>query len=345
MQQKNKITLYKGDCLEVGHYLLNQSKKGLIDLIYIDPPFGIKQDTKFNMPKWENNYQEKNRVDEILPYIEAICSKGECNYLRYMYPRLVLMQELLSDKGSIYVHLDWHVGHYVKLILDDIFGKDKFVNEIIWQRTGSQNNAKSYGINYDTILMYRNGDKYIWNEQYTPYTKEDIEEYFYLDKSNGKLYRKNNPTGQGYQHHTRNFGTGDMYPPKNRHWSIDQEEINKLIKNNRIIFTKSGYPFIKKYIDELPGRNIQSIWSDCIPPRKSAELTGYATQKPEKLLERIIKASSNEDSIVADFFAGSGTTGAVAEKLGRKCILVDNNDNAISTIKKRLNTEEAEWSN
>ena len=329
--------LYQGDCLEVMNHLIKEGLSNSIDLIYIDPPFGIKADEKFDMLPWSKNTQEPNRVDKLLPYALTILSVGEINYLRFLYPRLVLMQELLSDKGSIYVHLDWHVGHYVKLILDDIFGKDKFVNEIIWQRTGSQNNAKSYGINYDTILMYRNGDKYIWNEQYTPYTKEDIEEYFYLDKSNGKLYRKNNPTGQGYQHHTRNFGTGDMYPPKNRHWSIDQEEINKLIKNNRIIFTKSGYPFIKKYIDELPGRNIQSIWSDCIPPRKSAELTGYATQKPEKLLERIIKASSNEDSIVADFFAGSGTTGAVAEKLGRKWIMSDINPKAISLIEKRLN--------
>lgn len=311
------------------------SMRKCIDLIYIDPPFDSKADyrSKITLPGTEVSLTPTTA--EQVAYSDT-WRDGTVSYLKMMYPRLVLMKELLSDKGSLYVHLDWHVGHYVKILLDDIFGKDKFVNEIVWQRTGAQNNARSYGINYDTILVYRVTEDYIWNPQFTPYTEEDIQEYFSVDPINGKLYRKNNPTGQGYQHHTRNFGKGEIYPPQGRHWSIDQEEINRLLKEDRIIFTRSGYPFIKKYIDELPGRNIQSIWTDCIPPRKSSELTGYATQKPEKLLERIIRASSNENSIVADFFAGSGTTGAVAEKLGRRWIMSDMGKPATMIMRKRF---------
>ena len=332
--------LYFGDCLSVCNNLLNTSVKGDIDLIYIDPPFGFKRDECFGMIPWKQNTQPKNRVDEILPEIEKLQDIGVANYLRWLYTRLVLMRELLSDRGSIYVHLDWHVGHYVKLLMDEIFGKDKFVNEIVWQRTGAQNNATSYGTNFDNILIYCKTKNYIWNPQFSAYTAEDIQEYFKKEKETGKLYRLNNPTGQGYQHQTRNFGKGNILPPANRHWSIEQKEIDRLLACNRIVFTKSGYPFIKKYIDELPGKNIQSIWTDCIPPRKSPELTGYQTQKPEKLLERIIKASSNENSIVADFFAGSGTTGAVAEKLGRRWIMSDISSKSIETIKCRMNLEE-----
>lgn len=331
-----------GDNLFVMQALLNgdpatglPSMRGMIDLIYIDPPYDSKADYRSKITLPELDIDLGPTILEQSAYSDT-WRDGTVSYLKMMYPRLVLMRELLSAKGSIYIHLDWHVGHYVKLLLDEIFGKDKFVNEIIWQRTGAQNNAKSYGINYDTILVYRVADEYIWNPQFEPYTEDDIRAYFQMDSSNGKLYRKNNPTGQGYQHHTRNFGNGDMYPPQGRHWSITQEEINRLIQKDRIVFTKSGYPFIKKYIDELPGRNLQSLWTDCIPPRKSSELTGYATQKPEKLLERIIQASSNENSIVADFFAGSGTTGAVAEKLGRRWIMSDCGKPATMIMRKRL---------
>ncbi|WP_428078062.1 site-specific DNA-methyltransferase [Candidatus Avelusimicrobium faecicola] len=331
-----------GDNLLVMQALLNgdpatglPSMRGMIDLIYIDPPYDSKADYRSKITLPGVDVELNPTVLEQTAYSDT-WKDGTVSYLKMMYPRLVLMRELLSDKGSIYVHLDWHVGHYVKLLMDEIFGKDKFVNEIVWQRTGAQNNATSYGTNFDNILIYCKTKNYIWNPQFSEYTAEDIQEYFKKEKETGKLYRLNNPTGQGYQHQTRNFGKGNILPPANRHWSIEQKEIDRLLACNRIVFTKSGYPFIKKYIDELPGKNIQSIWTDCIPPRKSPELTGYQTQKPEKLLERIIKASSNEDSIVADFFAGSGTTGAVAEKLGRRWIMSDMGKPATMIMRKRL---------
>lgn len=348
MDDKNWLNrLCYGDNLLVMQALLNgdeqtdlPSMRGKIDLIYIDPPYCCSTDKKFGMIPWKNNIQPKNRVDEILPEIETLGGIDVANYLRWMYPRLYLMKELLSDKGSIYVHLDWHVGHYVKILLDEILGKDNFVNEIIWQRTGAQNNSGAFGVNNDIILLYSKNAPRIWNEIFADYTKEHVEEYFKLDENN-RYYRLNNPTGQGFQEHYRDFGKGMMLPPSGRHWSISQEQIEIWKKENRIVFTKNGYPFIKKYIEELNGISLQTIWTDCIPPRKSKELVNYATQKPEKLLERIISASSDENSIIADFFAGSGTTGAVAEKLGRRWIMSDFGKPANMIMRKRLIDQEA----
>lgn len=310
------------------------SMRGKIDLIYIDPPFDSKADyrTKIVLPGLD--LDQKPAVIEQFAYADT-WKDGTDSYLRMICPRLMLMRELLSDNGSIYVHLDWHVGHYVKIIMDEIFGKDNFVNEIIWQRTGAQNNPSQFGTNYDQIYFYQKSIQRIWNEQYEAYDDEHLETYFKRDEK-GRLFRLNNPTGQGWQDHARDFGKGLMKPPAGRHWSIKQDQIDEWIKEGRVVFTKSGYPFIKKYADELPGKALQSIWTDCIPARKSSELVGYNTQKPRKLLERIISASSNQGSIVADFFMGSGTLGEVAEKLGRKWIISDLGKPSCMITRKRL---------
>ena len=315
------------------------SMRGKIDLIYIDPPYDSKADyrTKITLPN--GDIEQRPNVLEQFAYSDT-WKDGTISYLKMMYPRLYLIKELLSDNGTLYVHLDWHIGHYVKVLLDDILGKDNFTNEIIWQRTGAQNNAGSFGVNNDIILMYSKSNTRLWNEIFEAYTQEHIEEYFKLDENN-RYYRLNNPTGQGYQEHYRDFGRGNMLPPKGRHWSISQEQIDIWKKENRIVFTKSGYPFIKKYIEELNGVSLQTIWTDCIPARKSKELVNYATQKPEKLLERIIRASSNKGSIVADFFGGSGTTAAVAERLNRRWITSDFGKPANMIMRKRLIDQEA----
>jgi len=310
------------------------SMRGKIDLIYIDPPFDSKADyrTKITLPG--GDIEQKPSVIEQFAYSDT-WADGTISYLKMLYPRLCLMKELLSEQGSIYVHCDWHAGHYLKVIMDDIFGKSNFVNEIVWQRTGAQNNAGAFGVNNDLIMFYGKNSSRIWNEIFTEYTDEHLEEYFKKDK-NGRWYRLNNPTGQGEQNHLRDFGRGLIPPPRGRHWSISQEQIDKWKEEDRIVFTKNGYPFIKKYVEELDGISLQTIWTDCIPPRKSKELVNYATQKPEKLLERIIKASSNENSIVADFFGGSGTTAAVAEKLGRRWIISDIGKPATMIMRKRF---------
>ena len=335
-----------GDNLLVMQALLNgdeptglPSMRGKIDLIYIDPPFDSKADyrTKINLPGC--NIEQRPNVLEQFAYAD-MWKEGTVSYLKDLYPRLYLMKELLSEQGSIYVHLDWHVGHYVKILMDDIFGKSNFINEIIWQRTGAQNNSGSFGVNNDLLLLYSKGNSKIWNEIFLEYTKEHLDEYFKQDE-NGRYYRLNNPTGQGYQEHFRDFGRGLMSPPAGRHWSISQKQIDIWKEENRIVFTRNNYPFVKKYIEELDGISLQTIWTDCIPPRKSPELVGYATQKPEKLLKRIISASSNENSIVADFYGGSGTTAAVAEKLGRRWITCDFGKPSNMIMRKRLIDQEA----
>lgn len=291
--------LYFGDCLSVCNNLLNTSVNGNIDLIYIDPPFGFKRDECFGMIPWKQNTQPKNRVDEILPEIEKLQDIGVANYLRWLYPRLVLMWELLSDKGSIYVHLDWHVGHYVKLLMDEIFGKDKFVNEIIWNKgfrgTESQ---RIFQHSHDTILMYSTSKNYIWNQQGQPYKDMSLGRYNQIDE-NGKRYA--------------------------------------LIKRTR---TNGEVYYGKTYPNEA-GKKINDVIAHIATMASTnKERLGYDTQKPEELINIFIKASSNEDSIVADFFAGSGTTGAVAEKLGRRWIMSDISSKSIETIKCRMNLEE-----
>ena len=284
----NSGTFYYGDNLLVMQALLNgdeatglPSMRGKIDLIYIDPPFCCDADKKFGLPSWSKNTQSTNRVDEIFPEICKLGGIPIANYLRWLYPRLYLMKELLSEQGSIYVHVDWHVGHYVKILLDDIFGKNNILNEIIWCYKSGGVGDKTFSKKHDTILFYKKGTNVIFNIQ-----KE--KSYMGLDYSTGnknvKLYNDNDGLGP--------------------------------------------YTLV----------NVKDWWNTIgMLATSSKERVGYATQKPSELLERIIKASSNEGSIVADFFGGSGTTGAVAERLGRRWIMSDINPQSLTTVIKRLN--------
>ena len=287
MQIKNGRVL-EGDNLILMQKLIDEGVR--VDLIYIDPPYGIKVDEKFGMPSWNKLNLPKNRIDEIIN-IELLCTKGECNYLRWLYPRLVLMRELLSEKGSIYVHVDWHVGHYVKLMMDDVFGKDNFVNEIIWHYKRWSNVNNTFQKMHDTLFVFQKNNSRIFNMQYQEYSNPEWIEDTVRGVVDGRLVRLKDEDG--------NY--------------IKREKENK------------GVP-------------MHDVWEDInfIGPT-AKERIGYATQKPEALLERIIKGSSNEGSIVLDVFGGSGTTAAVAERLGRKWIVMDNNPEAIKTIINRLN--------
>ncbi len=309
-------------------------KQGGIKLIYIDPPFDVGADFSMKVEIGDEELTKKPNVLEELAYRDT-WGQGADSFIAMIYERLSLMRDLLAEDGSIYVHCDYRVNSYIRLVLDEIFGKNNFVNMVIWKRTGAQNNPKQYGNNIDTIFFYQKGESKIWNEPYKSYDDVHLHQYFKKDKDGG-FYRLNNPAGQDYQSHTRNFGRGEIYPPSNRHWSLSQETIDKYIDEGRVVFTKSGYPFIKKYVNEMKGKPIQALWTDCIPARVGKEILNYPTQKPEKLLERIIKASSNEGDLLADFFSGSGTTLAVAEKLGRKWIGSDLGKFAIHTTRKRM---------
>jgi len=296
-----------------------------IDLIYIDPPYDSKADyrTKITLPDvfWNNekgtDIDQKATVFEQTAYSDTR-KDWTISYLEYMYPRLYLMRELLNEKGSIYVHIDWHVGHYVKLILDEIFGKDNFRNEIIWKRwtmSGAKAVWNQYGRNHDTILFYAKSFETSYITQYIPYSQEYINDFYGKIDENGRRY-----TTQPI-------------------WSRSKEAVEEFEKQWRIVVSSSWNKRIKFYLDEMPWVACDDLWIDINDLRTSwntSESVDYATQKPEALLERIIKASSNEWSIVADFFWWSGTTAAVAEKLGRKWITSDIGKPACMVMRKRF---------
>jgi adenine-specific DNA-methyltransferase len=310
------------------------SLRGKVDLIYIDPPFDSKADyrTKVTLPGLE--LEQKPTVIEQFAYSDT-WSDGTASYLAMITPRLILMRELLADTGSIYVHLDWHVGHYVKLILDEVFGKDNFINDVIWQRFGAHNDGKKYGVVTDMILFYSKTHNYCYEQQFTPYTDEYVRERFTMSDPDGRKFYPNVITGKGAGP-TRVFRGKELLPPAGRHWTYIQSTIDQLEKENRIYYTREGTPFLKQYLDEYPGRPVQNLWDDIFMTKSGPELLGYATQKPERLLERILRTSCPEGGLVADFNGGSGTTAAAAEKLGRRWITTDLGKPACMIMRKRL---------
>ena len=296
------------------------SLRGKVDLIYIDPPFDSKADyrTKISLPG--TDIQQKPTVLEQFAYADT-WEDGTLSYLRMLYPRLLLMKEMLNNNGCLYVHIDWHVGSYVKIICDDIFGKDNFRNEIVWKRgtvKGGKATGNQYARNHDVILFYTNSEKYIYNTQYLPYTEEYIKERYTKDDNDGRGPYTDQAIG------TRGA-----------------ELLEELERDNRIFITSQGKRRVKYYLSEAKGIALDDIWNNISEVNSMAkENVGYATQKPEPLLERIIKASSNEGDLVCDFFGGSGTTAAVAERLGRRWITCDIGKPASLVMRKRFIDQE-----
>lgn len=315
------------------------SLRGKVDLIYIDPPFDSKADyrTKVTLPGVE--LEQKPTVIEQFAYSDT-WSDGTASYLAMITPRLILMRELLADTGSIYVHLDWHVGHYVKLVLDELFGKRNLINEIIWQRTSAQSNPRRYGNVHDCIYWYSKLDKYYWTPLFEPLSDEHVNANYGFEDENG-TFKLADLTGKG-QGPARVFGShGTLQPGSGRHWP-SQETIDELIRTNQLYWTSTGKPYRKLYLHETDGRLIQSIWTDVKAFRGAAqEAVGYATQKPEKLLDRILRASCPENGLIADFNGGSGTTAAVAEKLGLRWITTDLGKPSCMIMRKRLIDQDA----
>ena len=336
--------IYGDNLLVMQALLAGDSSTGMpslrdkVDLIYIDPPFDSKADYRTRVHLPSGDIEQRPAVIEQFAYSDT-WKNGTASYLEMIVPRLVLMRELLSNRGSLYVHIDWHVGHYVKVILDDIFGRENFVNEIVWKRTGAHNDPERYGVIHDSILFYAKSLNY-WSEtQYTPYTEEYIHERFRtVEVRTNRKYWLNTMTAPS---HGRAAGPAVFFgvermPPPGTMWRFTQDGIDELVKQGKIVTTKSGMPYIKQYLDESLGRAVQSIWDDLVPSKSGDERLDYATQKPEELLKRIIKASCPKDGIVADFFAGSGTTAAAAEHEEMKWIIADIGKPAIMISRKRL---------
>lgn len=321
-------------------------KEGGVKLIYIDPPFDVGADFSMNVDVGEGSYEKKPNVLEHIAYRDT-WGLGQNSFLSMIYERLKLISDLMSENSSIFVHSDWRVNSRLRLVLDEVFGKDNFKNEIIWKRFGAHNDGKKFGVITDSIFYYTKGTpKYI--QQSEAYDEKYIKERFTQEDERGRFY-PNVITGKG-PGPARFFRGESIEPPKGRHWTYVQETIDQLEKENRIYYTKTGTPFLKQYLDEQDGRPCQNLWTDIQLTKSGSELVGYPTQKPEKLIERIIETSSEENDIVADFFGGSGTTAAVAEKLNRKWICTDLGKFSIHTTRKRmigiqreLKKEEKNW--
>ncbi len=308
------------------------SLRGKVDLIYIDPPFDSKADyrTKVTLPGVE--LEQKPSVIEQFAYSDT-WSDGTASYLAMITPRLVLMRELLADTGSIYVHLDWHVGHYVKLVMDDVFGKDNFRNDIIWKSAPGHSDAGLMGIAHNNIFLYSKGASPCWQQQYLPYDNEYLETHYQKKDLDGRRFEDDNLTAYGLQ------GGGYEYEWKGvtKLWRCPKTTMERLDREKRVYYTKNGVARYKRYLDEMPGASLSDMWLDIARINSQAEeRIGYGTQKPEKLLDRIIRASCPEGGLVADFNGGSGTTVAAAEKLGRRWITTDLGKPACMIMRKRL---------
>ncbi|MDI9355663.1 MAG: site-specific DNA-methyltransferase [Chitinophagaceae bacterium] len=291
-------------------------KQGGLKLIYIDPPFAVGSDFSHEITIGDDTVTKRQSVIEEVAYRDT-WGRGISSYLSMMYERLKLMHELLSDDGSIYVHCDWRVSSQIKLILDDIFGIENIRNTITWQSSSGARGVSGGEVKFvrtnNSIFFYGKNRKSVFNVQYRDYSDNTLKMYKFDDKDGRGLYRLQI---------LRNYS---------------QKSIDEMELDNRIYTDEKGKKHLKQYLSEKEGVAVDDIWTDIFSLQAGAnENVYYPTQKPEALLERIIKASSNEGDLVADFFCGSGTTAAVSEKLGRKWITTDLGRFAIHTTRKRL---------
>lgn len=347
---RNKV--YWGDNLQVMSHLLKEFR-GKVSLVYIDPPFDSNAEYKKTIRVKGATVSNEQSVFEEKQYTD-IWTNDE--YLQFIYERIVLIRELLSDNGSIYVHCDYRKSHYMRSILEEVFGESQFRNEIVWKRTTARSDSNTYNHIHDTLLFLSKTNNIIWNKQYTPYSADYLNSNFKPD-SKGRLYRETPLTAPGLRSGQSGQTWKGVNPNtigKGRHWAIPgfvrhllSEEakdnplraLDELDKMGRIQWAKGGdgRPNIIQYVDDLEGVELQSIWSDFGAVSGNAtESEDYPTQKPEALLERIIKASSTTGDIVFDCFMGSGTTQSVAMKLGRRFIGADINLGAVQITTKRL---------
>ena len=312
-------------------------KEGGIKLICIDPPFDVGADFSMDIEIGDDTFTKKPNVLEELAYRDT-WGKGADSFIAMIYERLVLMRDLLAEDGSIYVHCDWRVNAYIRLVLEEIFGREQFQNEITWLRTNAHNmQTQGYVRSQETIFFVAKSEAFIFNEQRTDYSDAQLSRY--KKDESGRLYTGRDMTFSSVNP-SRQFEWRGTKPPSNRSWGYSLEKLEELWVQGRILTKQDGTPRLdglKVYLDETKGKPLTTLWDDIGRiGNTSSERLGYPTQKPEALLERVIKASSNENDIVADFFCGSGTTPAMAEKLGRKWIGSDIGKFAIHTTRKRM---------
>jgi DNA modification methylase len=359
MTDKNR--LYFGDNLDIlREYIPSES----VDLVYLDPPFNsnrnysvifnrngeVPLDASAQIEAFEDTWHWTHVTEEqFTEYQETLPPKvadaltafrtllGENDAMAYlvnMAPRLVELHRVLKPTGSLYLHCDPTMSHYLKVLLDAIFDARNFLNEIIWKRTSAHNRTRRFGPVHDVILVCSKGGKWTWNPQHVKYDPEYVKEFYRHQDEDGRRYRlsdltSNNPGGS--------YEWKGMPPPGNRYWGVGEETMRKYEDEGLLYYSRNGIPSFKRYLDTMPGQLLQDVWTD-IPPlgARAAERLGYPTQKPLALMERIIEASTNPGDVVLDPFCGCGTTVDAAQNLGRRWIGIDITYIAVDLITKRL---------
>ncbi len=316
---------------------------GKVDLIYIDPPFDTGADFSFvaSLPASgdsdsETAFLKEPSVLEQKAYRDT-WGRGLDSYLEWFYETVSFLRELLAESGSIFVHLDWHVSFYAKLALDEIFGAENFQSEIVWKRKDSNRAGTTLATVTDTILFYVKSEEPTWNPQFIPYSDERLEKAYKATEEDGRRYALADLMAPGDRAGTKaDYEWKGIRPRSGRHWSYTLGKMQELDREGRIFRNSAGVPKLKLYLDEAKGVPLGNLWTDIAMVKGGTEAVGYPTQKPEGLLDRILKASSTEGGLVLDCFCGSGTTAAVAEKLNRRWIACDLGRFAIHTTRKRL---------
>lgn len=318
--------IYCGDNLEQ----LRKLPEACVDLVYIDPPFNSNR----NYEVFWGETKEKRAFEDRHESTKA--------YIEYMRPRCVELQRVLKKTGSFYYHCDWHASHYVKVMLDQIFGENQFQNEIIWKRQSGHSDAKQgskhFGRLHDTIFLYNNGDEPTWNQLYQPYDEDYLKTFYSnIEPATGRRFQYGDLTAPGGATPSKGNPHYEFLGVK-RYWRYSKEKMEELHRQGRIEFRPTGkVPRLKRYLDEAKGMPVQSIWSDIRPLINfGKEGLGYPTQKPLALLDRILQSSSNENDIVLDAFCGCGTALVAAEKLKRQWIGIDISPTACRVMAKRL---------
>ena len=325
-----KNLLIKGENIEALEYLLNERQlKGKVDLVYIDPPFATGGN--FTITDGRASTVSNSRNGQIA-YSDKLTGTDFIDFLR---KRLILLRELLSEKGSIYLHIDYKIGHYVKVMMDEVFGIENFRNDITRIKSNPKNfNRIGYGNIKDMILFYTKTSTPIWNEPREKYTEKDLEKLFPKKDKNGRRYTTVPIHAPGEtQNGKSNQKFKGMLPPKGRHWRTDVETLEQWDSEGLIEWSSTGNPRKIIYADEREGKRVQDIWE-----YKDPQYPDYPTEKNQNILDLIIKTSSNEDSIVLDAFCGSGTTLKSAHLLKRKWIGIDKSDLAIKATKEKISS-------
>jgi len=330
----NPNLLIQANNLVALKYLITKHNlKGKIDLIYIDPPFATNNTFTITDGRASTI---SNSSSGTVAYTDTL--KGN-DFIEFIRERLVLLKMILSDKGSIYLHIDYKIGHYVKVIMDEIFGVENFRNDITRVKCNPKNFArKGYGNIKDLILFYSKSDNLIWNEPKTPYTEEDKIKLFPKTEKDGRRYTTIplHAPGETQTGKTSQAFKG-ILPPTGRHWRSDVTILEQWDKEGLIEWSDNGNPRKKIYFDQQEGKRVQDIWEF-----KDPQYPVYPTEKNSDLLDLIVKTSSNENSIVLDCFAGSGTTLKAAQTNSRQWIGIDQSDEAIKAIMQKLDSVEGD---